>query len=121
MSETIDACNYSYEQKQIMIDVIAQIRNNDIIDKISQVILKYNPIKLYQDANNEIICRQFDKLANETYIEIQQILNDFNLQKITINNYDIDLSSNDGYKLKNSERRIINKHKYQQALEKNKT
>lgn len=106
---------YTTAQKCILRDSIESITDNTILNKIIKIIKKNNttlPIKI---VDSETICR-FNNLTNETYLEIENLINEYNTTKQIILYDDLECSSGSEFKLKNSQKRILNKHNYQKVL-----
>ncbi len=99
---------YTYEQKSILANMIDRLSDKHVLKQIIKIIKQNENAKLIQD-NNGFICRKFEELNNDTYIQINKLIDDYNQN----NNNDsetikeLEISSNSDKKLRRSQKKFI--------------
>lgn len=139
--------SYSFEKKKKLLERINNLTLKDEFMEIKKIILKHNPNKDYMENSNGIFM-QFNNLVVETYLEINDFLNQLEHIKIgeeknkliessemfseemtnsenvmsdtmITNNGKISINGSRSSKLTNTETHILNRKKYENELMKN--
>lgn len=131
---------YTIEQKKRLVTRINNVKKQNDLKKIRDIILKCEPTLEYTKNNNGIFFTQFHLLSDCTYDEIEKFLNKMDKQKIkeitseltgseTLDSSDQQQSAEDfksekknmtkKLRLTNTENHILNRARYEKEIKRN--